>query len=51
MALWLKGAIEEIDCEGEGCRYCPYQIYKNRESFACVGRKGCPYCPLLAIFS
>ena len=28
MALWLKGAIEEIDCEGEGCPFCSYQIYK-----------------------
>ena len=38
MDLWLKGAIEEIDCEGEGCPFCPYQIYKDRETFACVGR-------------
>ena len=28
MALWLFGAIEEIDCEGEGCPFCSYQIYK-----------------------
>lgn len=37
MALWLKDAIEEIACEGEGCVYCPYQIYKSEESWACVG--------------
>ena len=37
MALWLQGAIEEMGCEGEGCPYCPYQIYLNRESFACEG--------------
>ena len=37
MSLWLQGAIEEIDCEGEGCRYCPYQIYSNEETWACVG--------------
>ena len=37
MALWLQGAIEEIGCEGEGCRYCPYQIYEDEETFACEG--------------
>ena len=37
MSLWLKGAIEEIDCEGEGCPFCPYQIYKDEETWACVG--------------
>lgn len=37
MALWLKGAIEEIDCEGEGCPFCPYQIYEDEETFACEG--------------
>ena len=37
MSLWLKGAIEEIDCEGEGCPFCPYQIYPKKETWACVG--------------
>ena len=39
MSLWLFGAIEEIDCEGEGCPFCPYQIYKDEETWACVGDK------------
>ena len=40
MSLWLKGAIEEIDCEGEGCPFCPYQIYNSKETWACVSEKG-----------
>ena len=39
MSLWLKGAIEERACEGEGCNECPYQIYKDEETFACEGYK------------
>ena len=39
MSLWLKGAIEERACGGEGCNECPYQIYKDEESFACEGYK------------
>ena len=37
MSLWLKGAIEEIECEGEGCPFCPYRIYNSEETWACVG--------------
>ena len=39
MALWLKGAIDERGCEGQGCPFCPYQIYQDEETFACEGRK------------
>ena len=39
MSLWLKGVIEERGCGGEGCNECPYQIYKDEESFACEGYK------------
>ena len=37
MSLWLQGAIEEIDCDGEGCPFCSYQIYTQEETWACVG--------------
>ena len=37
MALWLKGAIEDRGCEGQGCPTCPYQIYNTEETWACVG--------------
>ena len=40
MSLWLKGAIEEIDCDGEGCPFCPYQIYNSKETWACVSEEG-----------
>ena len=39
MSLWLKGAIEERGCEGQGCPTCPYQIHQQRETWACVGEK------------
>lgn len=39
MSWWLQGAIEEIGCEGEGCSFCPYQIYKHEETWACVADK------------
>ena len=37
MSLWLKGAIEDRGCEGQGCPTCPYQIYNTEETWACVG--------------
>lgn len=40
MSLWLKGAIEERGCAGQGCSTCPYQIYKHEDTFACEGIRG-----------
>lgn len=37
MSWWLKGAIEERGCQGQGCSTCPYRIYSDEESFACEG--------------
>ena len=39
MSLWLKGAIQERGCEGQGCPGCRYQIYKDRDVCACEGIK------------
>lgn len=39
MALWLQGAIDKIGCEGQGCHTCPYQIFMEKETWACVGEK------------
>ena len=39
MSLWLKGAIEEVGCEGQGCPGCRYQIYKDEDVCACEGVK------------
>lgn len=38
MGFWLKGTIEEIGCEGEGCANCPYRIM-DEESYACTAEK------------
>lgn len=37
MSLWLQGAIDERGCEGQGCMSCPYQIFMEKETWACVG--------------
>ena len=39
MALWLLEAIDERGCEGQGCPTCPYQIFMEKETWACVGEK------------
>ncbi|KST65687.1 helix-turn-helix domain-containing protein [Mastigocoleus testarum] len=35
MGFWLKGTIDEVGCEGEGCVNCPYRIM-DTESYACT---------------
>lgn len=39
MALWLQGAVDERGCQGEGCPTCPYQIFMERETWACTAEK------------